>query len=54
MKVNEIISRRRKELGLTLEEVAIKVGVSRSTVKNGKQAPSKICVAIKWPSWPRP
>ena len=33
MKVNEIISRRRKELGLTLEEVAIKVGVSRSTVK---------------------
>lgn len=33
MKVNELISNRRKELGLTLEEVANKVGVSKSTVK---------------------
>ena len=33
MKVNEMIERRRKELGLTMEEVANKVGVSKSTVK---------------------
>ena len=33
MKVNELIANRRKELGLTLEEVADKVGVSKSTVK---------------------
>ena len=33
MKVNELISNKRKELGLTLEEVANKVGVSKSTVK---------------------
>lgn len=33
MKVNELIANRRKELGLTLEEVAEKVGVSKSTVK---------------------
>lgn len=33
MKVNELISTKRKELGLTLEEVANKVGVSKSTVK---------------------
>lgn len=33
MKVNELIANRRKELGLTLEEVANKVGVSKSTVK---------------------
>ena len=33
MKVNELIANRRKELGLTLDEVADKVGVSKSTVK---------------------
>lgn len=33
MKVNEMIEHRRKELGLTMEEVANKVGVSKSTVK---------------------
>ena len=33
MRVNELISNKRKELGLTLEEVANKVGVSKSTVK---------------------
>ena len=33
MEVNEIIFCRRRELGLTLEEIAVKVGVSKSTVK---------------------
>ena len=33
MEVKEIIFCRRRELGLTLEEIAVKVGVSKSTVK---------------------
>ena len=33
MNVNELIANRRKELGFTLEDVANKVGVSKSTVK---------------------
>ncbi len=33
MKVNELIAARRKELGMTLEEVAQAVGVGKSTVK---------------------
>lgn len=32
MNVNEIIAKRRAELGLTLEDIAIHVGVSKSTV----------------------
>ena len=32
MKVNEIIKRRRKELGLTLKDVAEKLGVSESLI----------------------
>lgn len=32
MKVNEIIAKRRAELGLTLEDIALHVGVSKSTV----------------------
>lgn len=33
MNVNELIAKRRKELGLTLEEVATHVGVRKGTVK---------------------
>ena len=33
MKVNKLLESRRKELGLTMEDVAKKVGVSKSTVK---------------------
>ena len=33
MEMKEIIVKRRKELGLTLEEVGLRVGVSRATVQ---------------------
>lgn len=33
MEMKEIIRKRRSELGLTLEEVALRVGVSRATVQ---------------------
>ena len=33
MKIGEFIKRRREELGLTLEEVGVAVGVGKSTVK---------------------
>ena len=33
MKLNKLLESRRKELGLTMEDVAKKVGVSKSTVK---------------------
>lgn len=35
MTVGEIIYNRRKELGLTLEEIGNATGVSKSTVKKG-------------------
>lgn len=36
MNIQDLIYTRRKQLNLTLEEVANHVGVSKSTVKNGK------------------
>lgn len=36
MNIGELINKKRTELGLTLEEVGNAVGVSKSTVKNGK------------------